>query len=262
MKVVIKCSTTREMWNDLILSHERPSETRDTKIVALRLKFNAFKALEDERVKETYTGQEILLNELENKDVKIAQAEVNVTFVNNLPKKWLSMNQTQRANNSIKNDRLTTLFGKYNYEEELDTRSSNEFLVDLNVEFHDRALLANQNRFYKRSGGVGVVAESFDWDEESLSSEDEGTTTVKAFMAIVEDEPVVEENGENDCADDEDGRMETIYPEVSMLGSIFGGFEKTRGISFDNELIKRVGEGVLAREVPSSFPSSSSSSLR
>nr|GEY12772.1 hypothetical protein [Tanacetum cinerariifolium] len=45
-----------------------------------------------------------------------------------------------------------------------------------------------------------------------------------------------------------------------MSGSTFGGFLKTRGTSFVNELPKRVGEGVLAREVPSSFPSSSSSS--
>ncbi|GJV30760.1 hypothetical protein Tco_1391160 [Tanacetum coccineum] len=77
-------------------------KTRDTKIAALRLKFNAFKALEAEKVKETYTKLKILLNELENKDVKIAQAEVNAMFINNLPKKWLSMNQTQRANNSHK----------------------------------------------------------------------------------------------------------------------------------------------------------------
>ncbi|GJZ90409.1 hypothetical protein Tco_0662336 [Tanacetum coccineum] len=106
----------------------------------------------------------------------------------NLPKKWLSMNQTQRANDSIKNDTLATLYGKYNYEEELidqiyefetkrfniksstskalifnthfhdsdsdveeDTKSSSEFLADLNAEFHDRALLSNQKRFYKRS---------------------------------------------------------------------------------------------------------------
>ncbi|GKC58320.1 hypothetical protein Tco_1085918, partial [Tanacetum coccineum] len=37
----------------------------------------------------------------------------------------------------------------------------------------------------------GLVAESFNWDEESVSSEDEGVTNVKAFMAIDEDEPYV-----------------------------------------------------------------------
>nr|GEU55105.1 hypothetical protein [Tanacetum cinerariifolium] len=53
------------------------------------------------------------------REVNIPQAEVNTTFVNSLPKKWLGMNQTQRVNNAIKNDSLATLFRKYNYEEEL-----------------------------------------------------------------------------------------------------------------------------------------------
>nr|GEX32045.1 hypothetical protein [Tanacetum cinerariifolium] len=38
---------------------------------------------------------------------------------------------------------------------EEDTRRSSEFLPDLNAEFHDRVLLANQKRFYKRSRRVG-----------------------------------------------------------------------------------------------------------
>nr|GEX45777.1 hypothetical protein [Tanacetum cinerariifolium] len=187
-KSVIKCATSKSMWNDLILSHQGPSDTKDTIIASLRLKFNAFKALEGEKVKETFTILQVLLNELENKGVKVPQAEDNAMFVNSLPKKWLSMNQTQRTNNSIKNDSLATLYGKYNYEKELidqiyesetqkftiqssiskalisntciqdsdsdvkeDTKSSSEFLADLNAEFHDKALLANQKRFYKRS---------------------------------------------------------------------------------------------------------------
>ncbi|GJU47052.1 hypothetical protein Tco_1204318 [Tanacetum coccineum] len=92
IKPIIKCKNAKEIWNDLILTHEGPSDTRDTKIAALRLKFNVFKSLE---------------------------AEVNATFVNILPRKWLSMNQTQRANNSIKSDSLASLYGKYNYEEGL-----------------------------------------------------------------------------------------------------------------------------------------------
>ncbi|GJT70778.1 retrovirus-related pol polyprotein from transposon TNT 1-94 [Tanacetum coccineum] len=180
MKAVIKCTTAKEMWNDLILSHEGPSKTRDTNIAALRLKFNAFKALEGEKVKETYTKPGNLDSDSDAEE---------------------------------------------------DTRSNNEFLADLNVEFHVRALLDNQKRFYKRSGrhnqtanhdqkdykvrskalkaklnlltrktkdvskqknDKGLVAESVDWDEESLSSTDEGTKTVKAFMAIAEDEPAME----------------------------------------------------------------------
>nr|GEV21566.1 hypothetical protein [Tanacetum cinerariifolium] len=112
-----------------------------------------------------------------------------------------------------------------------DTKSSSEFLADLIAEFHDRVLLANQKRLYERFGKVrsdkkpmdksketcfacglkakiviitkkidamskgksekGLVVESFNWDKESVSSEDEGVTRVKAFITIVEDEPSV-----------------------------------------------------------------------
>nr|GEX05820.1 putative reverse transcriptase domain, ribonuclease H-like domain, aspartic peptidase domain protein [Tanacetum cinerariifolium] len=189
MKSVIKCTTTKAMWTDIVLAHEGPSDIRDTMIATLRLKFNAFEALEGEKVIGTFTRLKYLLNDLENNGVYIPQAKVNDIFVNSLPRKCLSMDQTQRANNSIKNDTLAALYGKYSYEEGLidqiyeskstrfsiqgssskalisntqfqdndldveeDTKSSSEFLADLNAEFHDRALLANQKRYYKRSG--------------------------------------------------------------------------------------------------------------
>nr|GEV51936.1 hypothetical protein [Tanacetum cinerariifolium] len=291
MKSIMKCKTAKEMWNDLILAHEGPSDIRDTKIVALRLKFNAFKSPEGEKVNGTFIRLKCLLNDLENNGVTIPQAEVNAKFVNSLPRKWMSMNQTQRENISIKNDSMATLYGKYNYEEglidqiyesetqrfiiqassskslifnhqfqdsdsdvEKDQRTNNTFVADLNAEYHERALLANQKRFYKRSGRVGsarklfdksketyfacgklgyfqkdyyngkynglkaemvvltkriddmtkgknekgkkekeksekgLIAESFSWDDESVSSDDEGSTKIRAFMAIAEDE--------------------------------------------------------------------------
>ncbi|GJY12456.1 hypothetical protein Tco_0381765 [Tanacetum coccineum] len=137
MKYVIKCKTAKEMWNDLILAHEGPSDIRDTKIAALRLKFNTFKSLKGEKVNGTFTRLKCLLNGLKNNGVSIPQAEVNATFVNRLPRKWLSMNQTQRDSDS---------------DIEKDQRTNNEFMADLNVEYHERALLANQKRFYKGSG--------------------------------------------------------------------------------------------------------------
>ncbi|GKC82023.1 retrovirus-related pol polyprotein from transposon TNT 1-94, partial [Tanacetum coccineum] len=47
------------------------------------------------------------------------------------------------------------------------------------------------NAMSKGKSEKGLVAESFDWDEEFVSFEDEGVTKVKAFMAITEDEPSV-----------------------------------------------------------------------
>ncbi|GJV93422.1 retrovirus-related pol polyprotein from transposon TNT 1-94 [Tanacetum coccineum] len=52
-------------------------------------------------------------------------------------------------------------------------------------------LTKNIDAMSKGKSEKGLVVESFDWDEESVSSEDEGVTKVKAFMAIAEDEPSV-----------------------------------------------------------------------
>ncbi|GJZ39853.1 hypothetical protein Tco_0586416 [Tanacetum coccineum] len=120
---------------DLILAHEGPSKTRDTKIAALRLKFNAFKALEGERVKGTFTRLKCLLNDLENNGILISQAEDSKSDIKEYQK------------------------------------SSSEFLADLYT-----------------TQGSRLVAESYDWDEESMSTDDEGVTTFKALMVIADEE--------------------------------------------------------------------------
>ncbi|GKC74012.1 hypothetical protein Tco_1119895 [Tanacetum coccineum] len=38
---------------------------------------------------------------------------------------------------------------------------------------------------------TALIAESFDWDEESVSSKDDRTTKIRAFMAIAKDEPSI-----------------------------------------------------------------------
>ncbi|GJZ62847.1 hypothetical protein Tco_0619268 [Tanacetum coccineum] len=65
----------------------------------------------------------------------------------------------------------------------------------------------------------GLIAESFDWDEESVSSEDEGTTKIRAFMAIYKDEPsignanarsVIRVNLENESLKDEISNLKKV----------------------------------------------------
>nr|GEU89455.1 hypothetical protein [Tanacetum cinerariifolium] len=70
MKSVIKCKTAKEMYNNLILAHKGQSDTRDTKIAALRLKFNAFKSLKGEKVNGTFTSK-VTLDQLLSKQVPI-----------------------------------------------------------------------------------------------------------------------------------------------------------------------------------------------
>ncbi|GKA96931.1 retrovirus-related pol polyprotein from transposon TNT 1-94 [Tanacetum coccineum] len=230
--------------NDLILAHEGPSDTRDTKIVALRLKFNAFKSLEGEKVNGTFTRLKCLLNDLENNGVIIPQAEVNATFVNSLPRKRLSMNQTQRfgkvgsSRKSIDKSKESCYtcgkpghFQKDSPSNKTSTPSypsSNNFfnkpktytpsftqtssqntgnhqkdfkgkykglkaeMVVLTKRIDDLTKgKSEKGNNEKRKSEKGLIAESFDWDEESVSPEDEETTKIKAFMAIAEDEPSV-----------------------------------------------------------------------
>ncbi|GJX18128.1 hypothetical protein Tco_0218960 [Tanacetum coccineum] len=100
-------------------------------ISVLRLKFIAFKALEGEKVNGTFTRLKCLLNDLENNGVSIPQAEDSDLDV------------------------------------EEDTMSSSVFLANLNAEFHDKALLANQMRFYKRSKRVGSTKKLIDKSNET-----------------------------------------------------------------------------------------------
>ncbi|GKB25478.1 hypothetical protein Tco_0864879 [Tanacetum coccineum] len=274
MKSIIQCTTLKQMWTDLVLTYEGPAETRETKIQALRLKFNPFNAHEGETVSQTYTRLKILLNDLGNNDVTIPQAEVNATFVNSLPRKWLSMNQTQRANNPIKNDTLAQLYGKYNYEEGLiesiykyeserftiqgsstkalvanfysqdsdsdieeDTRSSKEYLPDLSSEFHDRALLADQRRLVTIKRSVIptksphrlTLPTTKQLDDESLSSDDEETTRVRAFIAIAEDEPAV---GKGDARSGQ--RVDITMKKVHRLLTLSDNDERKHVLNYTN----------------------------
>nr|GEY06427.1 hypothetical protein [Tanacetum cinerariifolium] len=67
----------------------------------------------------------------------------------------------------------------------------------------------------KRKSEKGLIAESFDWDEESISSEDVRTTRIRAFMAIAEDEPSVEKANARSCQW-VDITMKKVYRLLSM----------------------------------------------
>nr|GEZ69947.1 hypothetical protein [Tanacetum cinerariifolium] len=73
----------------------------------------------------------------------------------------------------------------------------------------------------KQKNDNGLVAESYDWDDESLSFVDEGITMVKTFMAIAEDESSVKKS------DDTSGQwVEININNVQRLISMNGGDER------------------------------------
>ncbi|GKC42728.1 hypothetical protein Tco_1060450 [Tanacetum coccineum] len=87
-------------------------------------------------------------------------------------------------------------------DDEEDTRSSQEYMNDLEMEFYESALLAKSKRFFKKgiqSSGAssskatqvrnqGLVVELYELDEEEVSSDDDEMVEVKVFMTLTDDE--------------------------------------------------------------------------
>ncbi|GJZ75137.1 retrovirus-related pol polyprotein from transposon TNT 1-94 [Tanacetum coccineum] len=220
MNSVINCLTAKSTWDDLILYHEGPSDVKESRVMDLKLCYNTFKFKEGESLTQTFTRYKALMNELVNDGIKLSKLEINTGFINGLPKKWLSFCQSLRNTNNVKDSKLASLFGKLKYEENLidsiyetennkslvfttplsiaffsssiaqdfqdnpddeeDTRSSHEYLNDLEEEYQARALLAKSKRFFKK---------------EDVSSDDNEMVEVKVLMELAEENDVFSKEG-------------------------------------------------------------------
>ncbi|GKD53827.1 hypothetical protein Tco_1287214, partial [Tanacetum coccineum] len=182
MNSVINCLIAKSTWDDLILYHKGPSDVKESRVMELKLCYNTFKFKKGEFLTQSFTRYKALMNELVNDGIKLSKLEINSGFINGLPKKWLSLFQSLKNTNNVKDSELASLFGKLKYEENLidgiyeteknkslisatplstaffsstivqdfqdspddedDTRSSHEYLNDLEEEYQARALLA------------------------------------------------------------------------------------------------------------------------
>nr|GFD22013.1 retrovirus-related Pol polyprotein from transposon TNT 1-94 [Tanacetum cinerariifolium] len=88
-----------------------------------------------------------------------------------------------------------------NPNDEEDTRSSHEYLNDLEEEYQVRALLAKSKRFFKKASKAsmvknkGLIAEAYEWEKEKVSSGDNEMVEVKVLMALAEENNVVSKEG-------------------------------------------------------------------
>ncbi|GKD92861.1 hypothetical protein Tco_1372698 [Tanacetum coccineum] len=102
---------------------------------------------------------------------------------------------------------------------EEDTRSSHEYLNDLGEEYQARALLAKSKRFFKKAKynkvkaklvllssssstskasmvkNKGLIVESYEWNKEEVSSDDNEMVEVKVLMALDEENNDVSKKG-------------------------------------------------------------------
>ncbi|GKB22961.1 hypothetical protein Tco_0862362, partial [Tanacetum coccineum] len=285
MNSVINCLTAKSTWDDLILYHEGTSDVKEIRVMDLKLYYNTFKFKKGKSLTQTFTKYKALMNELVNDGIKLSKLEINTSFLNGLPKKWLAFCQSLKNTNHVTKSELASIFGKLKYEENLinsiydinkekilvpatplstaffsssivqdlqdksddeeDTRSSQEYMNDLEEEYQARALLAKSKRFFKKgtqrfnsakepnqtechkcgkkdhfhkpeprhtkdfkakynkvkaklallsssasapnsssSKRKGIIAETYDWDEDEMSSDDNEVTKVKDLMAL------------------------------------------------------------------------------
>ncbi|GJT92394.1 retrovirus-related pol polyprotein from transposon TNT 1-94 [Tanacetum coccineum] len=147
MNSVINCLTAKSTWDDLILYHEGPSDVKESRVMNLKLCYNTFKFKEGESLTQTFTRYKALINELVNDGIGLSKLEINTSFINGLPKTWLAFCQSLRNTNHVKESKLASLFDSPDDEE--DTRSSQEYMNDLEEEHRVRALLAKSKRLFK-----------------------------------------------------------------------------------------------------------------
>ncbi|GJY33935.1 hypothetical protein Tco_0418404 [Tanacetum coccineum] len=150
IEYVISCVSAKETWTDLVHSFEGLSDTKENRIIDLKLEYQTFKVKSTESLSQTYTRYKTLLNELAYDGVNLSKHEINVGFVNSLPEKWLTFSQGLRNANHTQTLDLADIYERFVYKDNLIQRTSEEYLRDLDIEYHKRALLANSKRFIKR----------------------------------------------------------------------------------------------------------------
>nr|GEV12683.1 hypothetical protein [Tanacetum cinerariifolium] len=164
MNSVMNCITAKPTWDDLILYHKGTYDVKGSRVIDLELCYNTF------NFKEGYQRVASLLP------------------------KWLAFCQSLKNTNHLKESELAFLFDSPDDEE--DTGSSQEYLNDLKEEYQARALLAKSKSSnalapsLSSSKNKSLIAKTYDWDEEEVSSDENEATEVKAHMDLDDEDRV------------------------------------------------------------------------
>nr|GEU83679.1 retrovirus-related Pol polyprotein from transposon TNT 1-94 [Tanacetum cinerariifolium] len=164
---IISCFSAKEAWTDLVHSFEGPSDTKENRIIDLKLEYQTFKAESTESLSQIYTRYKTLLNEIANDGVNLSKLEIKVGIVNSLPEKWLTFSQGLRNANHTQTLDLADVYG---------SQADPKFPKDYKAE-------------YKKMKANLALLE----DEEEVSDKEE-VTQVKVLMALVDDELTVGKN--------------------------------------------------------------------
>ncbi|GJV08342.1 retrovirus-related pol polyprotein from transposon TNT 1-94 [Tanacetum coccineum] len=152
LESVVSYETAKQTWTDLVYSFEGPLDTQENRIMDLKFEYNTFKAKDSESLSHTYTHYKTLLNELTNDGVTLSKHEINISFTLDLADIY---GRFVYEGNLISRRYLKykkALDFQENFDDDVDERTSEEYLRDLDIEFHERALLHAVGKNHARNG--------------------------------------------------------------------------------------------------------------
>nr|GEW32273.1 retrovirus-related Pol polyprotein from transposon TNT 1-94 [Tanacetum cinerariifolium] len=267
MKSVISRVSAKETWTDLVHSFEGPSDTKKNKIIDLKLDLPEKWLTFSQRLKNANHTQTHDLIDIYG--MFVYEDNLIQRRYSNTKKALITTPSSTTISTAFFSNNVIQDFQE-NSNDEVDERSSEENLRDLDIEYNERALLANLKRFIKRRNNFsvnnyslvykgfqlkftpkhiqsspnlsiqtdlkfqkdymaeykkmkaklalleaspssslnsktfppknkGLVPETFDWDEEEVSN-DEEVTQVKVLMALADDELTIgKSHARNGC---------------------------------------------------------------
>ncbi|GJV58769.1 hypothetical protein Tco_1464869 [Tanacetum coccineum] len=180
-----------------LIIFEGPSDTKENRIMDLKLEYQTFRAKSTESLPQTYTRYKTLLNEIANDGVNLSKHEINVGFINSLPEKWLTFSQGLRNVNHTQTLDLADIYGRFVYEDnQIQRRISKKILkmklmkdlarTDLKFQkaykaeykkmkaklpLFEASPSSSQNPKTFQPKNKRLVAETFNWDEEEVSDD-------------------------------------------------------------------------------------------
>nr|GEV42975.1 retrovirus-related Pol polyprotein from transposon TNT 1-94 [Tanacetum cinerariifolium] len=219
MKSVISCVLAKETWTDLVHSFAGHSDTKENRIMDLKLEYQTFRANLHEK---WLTISQGLRNANHTQTLFLADIHGRFVYEDNLIQRRYSDTKKSLITTPSSFAISTAFFSnnviqdfQENSDDEVDERSNEEYLRDLDVEYQERALKTNpkfqkdykaeckkmksklallkespscpQNLKTLQPKNKSLVSEIFDWDEKEVW-DDEEFTQVKVLMALADDE--------------------------------------------------------------------------
>nr|GEW92484.1 retrovirus-related Pol polyprotein from transposon TNT 1-94 [Tanacetum cinerariifolium] len=116
---VISYVSAKETWSDLVYIFEGPSDTKENRIMDMKLEYQTFRAKSTQSLSQTYTRYKTLLSEVDNDGGNLSKYKINVGFVNSLLEKWLTFSQGPRNANHTRTLDLADIYERFIYEDNL-----------------------------------------------------------------------------------------------------------------------------------------------